>query len=289
MLQVSLDENERVKVSMLLEFVANHIDTTPAYTVQLYRIVDTEGPLIDEFMKPCFVDVKKESNPMCFWRGDASETRGPKPARKRQQGGALVGLGPRPSSKRKLNERKPGPGPGQQLGSGNQGDEPFDGPDADDDQSDDDGLSLAMDRLLEGEEAESETENEFEVDPAFEFQDLFAEAQAAAEACAAAGDDDEDGDAGAAASNDIPEGHDVLLEFQPSHPAQELDDDDVPAAADAPAAAAAAAVPAAAAMALRPADENPPEFGSLFAVQSLWYRTSLPVLFFLHCRRTSTM
>ena len=58
---------------MFLDFAIRNLDTCSAYNLQLYRIVDANELLDDNFMLPCYVDVRAESTPSCFWKGSAVE------------------------------------------------------------------------------------------------------------------------------------------------------------------------------------------------------------------------
>eukprot|EP00435_Cladocopium_sp_Y103_P022116 s552_g5.t1 len=261
MLQVSLDENERPKVSMLLEFVAMNLDTTLAYKFQLYRIVGAKEHLIEDFMMPCYVDVKKESTPVCFWLGDESES---KPSKKRPVGSQnqdqdldLLG-GPR-SKPRPRPPRKP-----RQDSRNEQEQEEMDEPDEQDDDDDadmDDEADPLMDMLFETDDDADDTAPESEdeglegepaQDQSLNFEDLLKEAEA--EMNLNLFDQDS-----AAASNEIPPG-DVLLRPEPVHEAEahDADDDNVPAGA--------AAGPAVPPPPLLAPDEAPADFGYSFAL-----------------------
>ena len=247
MLQVSLDEKECPKVSMLLEFVATNLDTTLAYSFQLYRIVGAKEHLIEDFMMPCYVDVKKESTPVCFWLGDESES---KPSRKRPAGTQhqehLGGPKSRSRSTRKQQEMD------EQDGD--------DDADMDDDQKDvSDEADSLMDMLLETDDYADDSESEIEdegleesaQDTALDFDDLLKEAEAEMNLFLQQGSDDHD------ASNEIPQG-DVLLQPEPVHDAEALDSDTD--TDNVPAAAVAAAGPAVPPPLLAP-DEAPADIG----------------------------
>ena len=269
MLQVSLGENEHPKVLMLLEFVAMNLDTTQAYNFQLYRIVGTKENLIEDFMKPCFVDVRLESTPVCFWRGDASESIDPKPPRKRPADSDTVAQPrPRPRPRREPQQ--------QELEDQHH---PFDEPcdDGNDECEDDDGFDSLVNRLAGGDESDTECEHESEseesepeqedfvankandmddqgdVNAFFDFNDLLQEAEAEMNIGSGSAESADQGPnaaaAGADALNEIPEGN-AVLQPEPVHPAAALDDDDNPAA------------PAAAGAAVLAPDEIPAGFGT---------------------------
>ena len=269
MLQVSLDENERPKVSMLLEFVAINLDTKLAYKFQLYLIVGAKDQLIDDFMMPCYVDVKKESTPVCFWLGDESES---KPSRKRPVGSQIqdqgrVG-GPR-SKPKPRNDKKKARNEQEEMDEPDEQDDDADA-DMDDDQKDvSDEADSLMDVLFEtdddaddSEPSEPESEDEDEgqegehaQDKSFNFNDLLKEAEAEMNLNLfdQQGPDDHDS---AAASSEIPPG-DVMLQPEPVHDAAALDSD----ADDDNAPAPAAVDPAVPPPPLFAPDDAPPDFG----------------------------
>lgn len=89
LLQARWQEDDMLEVRMLLEFVKMYLDTTLPIRAQLYRIVSDETPVVDSFMCPAYVDVKKEAEQFLIWKGK-KEFQKKKQGRKRKAAAAAA-------------------------------------------------------------------------------------------------------------------------------------------------------------------------------------------------------
>lgn len=146
-------DTEGLDIRMLLEFMKSddigNIDLSQHCYVQLYRIVNDRSLAPADFMMPCYLTIKRESNAVCIWDG-----HGHKRKRRRQQ----------PNRCRRQR--------GNAAAAGDRNGDNFDNADAaiDDDNDDDgslgngdDGSDAEMD-LLDNIDSDGTNESEFDID-----------------------------------------------------------------------------------------------------------------------------
>ena len=89
LLQVGgVGDTERLDIRMLLEFMKSDdidLDLSQHCYVQLYRIVNGRSLVPADFMRPCYVTIKRESDAVCIWDGPGPKTRGHKRKHNRKQ------------------------------------------------------------------------------------------------------------------------------------------------------------------------------------------------------------